>query len=158
VVGNAISGSGSLTQAGSGTVILTGTNSYGATTVSAGTLQIGNAGTAGTLGTGAVTDNTALVFNRTDNPVVGNAISGSGTVILTGSNSYGTTTISAGTLQVGNAGTAGTLGAGAVTDNAALAFNRTDNPVVGNAISGSGSLTQAGSGTLILTGSNGYGA
>ena len=41
---NAISGSGSLTQSGGGTVILTGTNTYsGATTITAGTLQLGNA-------------------------------------------------------------------------------------------------------------------
>ena len=36
------------------------------------------------------------------------------------------TTISAGTLQVGAGGTAGTLGTGSVVDNSALAFNRSD--------------------------------
>ena len=40
-------------------------------------------------------------------------------VTLTGTNTYsGTTTISAGTLQVGAGGTAGTLGTGSVVNNA----------------------------------------
>lgn len=82
--------------------------------------------------------------------------SGAGTTILTGGNSYGTTTISAGTLQVGNGGTAGTLGTGAVTDNASLTFNRSDTLTVANAISGSGNLNQVGVGTTILTGGNSY--
>ena len=46
-----ISGTGTLTQAGTGTMTLTGANTYtGGTTISAGTLQIGNGGTTGTLG------------------------------------------------------------------------------------------------------------
>ena len=82
---------------------------------------------------------------------------GAGTMTLTASNTYtGTTTISAGTLQVGNGGTTGTLGTGAVTDNALLVFNRSDSATVGNTISGSGSVTQAGSGTTILSASNSY--
>ena len=45
-VDNSISGSGSLTQAGSGTLTLTAAdNSYGATIVSAGTLQVGDGNT-----------------------------------------------------------------------------------------------------------------
>lgn len=83
--------------------------------------------------------------------------SGTDTLILTGANSYtGATTISNGQLQIGNGGTTGTLGSGAVTDNANLTFNRSDTLTVGNAITGSGSLTQAGTGTTILTGANGY--
>ena len=165
-VANAISGAGNLTQEGSGTTVLTGTNTYtGTTTISAGALQVGNGGTSGTLGTGAVIDNSALIFNRSDSLTVAVAISGSGTLtqagagttILTGTNSYsGTTTISAGALQVGNGGTSGTLGSGAITDNASLVFNRSDSLTIANAISGTGSLTQSGAGTTTLTANNSY--
>ncbi|HWR01661.1 MAG TPA: autotransporter-associated beta strand repeat-containing protein, partial [Chlorobaculum sp.] len=55
----------SLIKTGLGTLILTGSNTYtGTTTVSAGTLQVGNGGTTGKLGTGTVTTNADLVFNR----------------------------------------------------------------------------------------------
>ena len=61
-----ISGSGSLTQAGTGTTVLTGTNSYsGGTSISAGTLQIGDGGTSGSIA-GDVANNGALAFNRSD--------------------------------------------------------------------------------------------
>jgi autotransporter-associated beta strand protein len=80
-----------------------------------------------------------------------------GSQIFSGNNTYtGTTTISAGTLQIGNGGATGTLGTGAVTDNGALIFNRSNAMTVENVISGSGSLTQAGIGTTILTGINTY--
>jgi fibronectin-binding autotransporter adhesin len=106
-----LGGSIGLNKTTSGTVILTGANSYtGVTTVSAGILQIGSGGTTGTLGTGTVTDNSLIVFNRSDSPTVSNAISGSGsitqagagTLTLTGNNSYtGTTAITNGTLAAG---------------------------------------------------------
>ena len=68
---DAIEGTGSLTQEGSGTLTLTGPNSYsGMTTISAGTLQIDAGGPIGSLGTGPVTDDSALVFKRSDNVTV----------------------------------------------------------------------------------------
>ncbi|MFM6939852.1 MAG: beta strand repeat-containing protein, partial [Rhodoluna sp.] len=122
IVDNNISGTGALTQSGSGTTVLTSNNTYqGTTTISAGTLRLGNGGTSGTLGTGSVIDNAALVFNRSDNVTVANTISGTGdirlsgtgTTIFTANNSYsGTTTVNAGTLQVGNGGATGSLGNG----------------------------------------------
>ncbi len=165
-VPNAISGVGTLSQVGTGTTILTGANTYnGITTISAGTLQVGNGGGTGTLGTNAVTDNSVLSFDLSSSTIVANAVSGTGalvqfgaaTTILTGANSYsGTTTISAGGLGVGDDGTTGTLGAGAVTDNGALYFRHTNNLTVGNRISGTGILAQADSGATILTGANSY--
>jgi autotransporter-associated beta strand protein len=155
----------SLAKSGTGVWIVTGNNTYsGNTTISAGTLTVGNGGTSGSLGNGDIVDNGALVFNRGDSVTLSNAISGtgslaqsgSGTLILTGNNSYDSTIVNSGTLQVGSGGTIGTLGSGAVTNNASLVFNRSDGLTVGNAISGSGSLTQNGTGTLVLSGANGY--
>jgi filamentous hemagglutinin family protein len=167
-----ISGTGTLTQSGTGTTTLTGTNAYsGTTSVNAGLLQLGNGGSSGTLGTGAVSVATGakLGFNRSDaGLVVSSAISGAGavqqtgtgTTALTGTNTYsGATTISAGTLQVGNAGSTGTLGTGAVSvaSGSTLGFNRSDTAqVVNNTISGAGTVWQYGTGKTTLTGANTY--
>ena len=83
---------------------------------------------------------------------------GTGTMAVTGDNTFsGGTTISQGTAQLGNypGGNTGTLGSGAVRDNAALTFELATGATIANAISGSGTLTQAGamgSGTVIPRG------
>ena len=82
--------------------------------------------------------------------------SGAGTLTLTASNGYtGGTTISSGTLQVGNGGTTGSID-GNVVNNAMLTFNRSDALTYSGEISGSGGLRKLGSTTLTLSGSNGY--
>ena len=158
------SGGGALVKIGSGIFTIAGTNTYSAgTTISAGTLQIGNGVTNGSI-VGDVTDNGTLAFDRSDTVAFGSVISGtgnlvqlgSGTLVLTGTNTYsGGTTISAGTLQIGNGGTTGSI-TGNVTDNGTLAFNRSDAMTFGGVISGTGSLVQLGSDTLTLTGNNTY--
>ncbi len=150
-----VSGTGSLAQIGTGTTILTANNTYtGGTTISAGTLQLGNGGTSGGI-VGNVTDNGTLAFNRSDVVTFPGLVSGTGslaqigtgTTILTANNTYtGGTTISAGTLQLGNGGTSGGI-VGNVTDNGTLAFNRSDVVTFPGLVSGTGSLAQIGTGT-----------
>jgi fibronectin-binding autotransporter adhesin len=165
-----ISGSGSFVKANTGTVVLTADNVYtGATTISGGILQVGNAGTTGTIGSGTVAINGAtsrLQFNRSDTTTVAQNISGtgglfqvgSGTTILTGNNTYAGTTISAGTLQVGAGGTTGTVGTSTISIAAGgrLVVNRSDALTINGLITGAGSITQAGTGTTILTRTNTY--
>ena len=162
VVPNTISGTGTVTKSGAGLITLTGTNSWsGITTISSGTLQVGAGGSTGTLGSGAVANNATLIFNRSDSSYIApNAISGAGALIKTGagkitltgtSTHTGTTTISEGTLQIGSGAATGTLGSGAVINNANLAFSRSDSAYSApNVISGPGNLTKSGSGTVSL--------
>ncbi len=96
-----------------GTLVLTGTNTYtGKTTISAGTLQLGD-GTAGNDGTitmtSEITSNGTLIFNSFGNLSAPAAITGSGAVrkvgpgmqTLSNASSYaGSTTVSGGTLEV----------------------------------------------------------
>ncbi|MBF0865097.1 MAG: autotransporter domain-containing protein [Gluconobacter potus] len=72
---------------------------------------------------------------------------GSGNVTLTGSNTFaGGTLISAGTLTGGTS----SFGSGAITDNAALAIAQDTDSTLSNSISGTGTLTKAGSGNVTL--------
>ena len=81
---------------------------------------------------------------------------GIGTLILSGANTYtGGTTISGGTLQLGNGGTTGSI-LGDVVDNGVLAFNHSDTFTFGGLISGSGQVMQLGPGTLALSNANAY--
>ncbi len=81
-------------------------------------------------------------------------IQGAGTTILTNNNNYsGGTFINSGTLQIGNGGATGSI-TGNVANNGTLAFNRSNSLLITGAISGTGNLVQAGTGTTILTGNN----
>ncbi|NBT90759.1 MAG: hypothetical protein EBT50_08035, partial [Verrucomicrobia bacterium] len=165
-LGGQVSGTGAIIKNGANTVTLTNSNSYsGLTTIAGGVLQVGNGGTNGTLGIGDVTNSGVLTFNRSDSLSYGGMISGTGrlsklaagTVTLTGNHSYsGGTTISAGILEIGNGGTSGAIGSGAITNQGVLAFNRSDNLNVPGGISGNGELRQNGTGTLTLSGASTY--
>jgi fibronectin-binding autotransporter adhesin len=88
---------------------------------------------------------------------------GSGTLTLTGTNTYyGTTVVGGGSLQLGNGGVGGSIiGGNTLTINGNLTVNR-NNTVVqgtdfsGSPITGTGSFTQAGTGTTILNAANSY--
>ena len=84
---------------------------------------------------------------------------GPNTLTLTGSNRYtGVTTISGGTLQLGD-GTAGHDGialTGNIVNNAALVYNLNGNQSYSGTINGSGSVTKTGTGTLTLGADSAY--
>ncbi|MBD9651816.1 autotransporter domain-containing protein [Ensifer sp. ENS09] len=111
-----ISGPGSFSQIGTGTLTLTANNSTsGAVTVGTGsTLQLGNGGTTGWIGgsgkfVGSITNDGALIYNRSNDVTYAGAVSGSGTLTqagtgkltLTGINTFtGATNIASGDLIV----------------------------------------------------------
>ncbi len=133
VYSGALTGSGALVKVGTNSLVLTGANTYtGNTTISAGSLQLGNGGAGGTLSGGSnatITDNGTLVFNNNGTLTQGtnfnnSVITGSGglvqlgpgTTVMNLANSFsGNVTVSGGTLEANynngtNGLTAGPLG------------------------------------------------
>lgn len=166
VLAGVVSGTGNsrLLKNGAGTLILSADNTYaGGTTVNAGTLQIGDGGTTGSI-VGNVIDRALLAFSRSDTYIYAGVISntggvaqlGPGTTVLIGANTYsGGTSIVGGTLQIGNNGTTGAI-VGNVDNRGVLAFSRSDVPVFAGVISGTGAVLVNGTGGVELTGSNSY--
>lgn len=135
-IGGVLSGNMSLTKLGTARLTLTGNKTYtGTTTISAGTLALGN-GTANGAITGAINNNGILEFNNATPQVFGGAIAGNGTLVksgrglltLNGTNTFtGGTTVSSGTLEIRSAflpnGGDVSLASGG---NLTLSFNGTD--------------------------------
>src|SRR3546814_12540185 len=67
----------------------------------------------------------------------------------------GGTTITAGSLQLGNGGTTGGI-SGDVANNATLAFNRSNGLTFDGQISAIGSVNKPGAGNLIISADNSY--
>ena len=107
ILNRPITGTGSLTQTGSGILLLTNSNSYtGATAINGGTLEVG-----GSIASSSILDNASLVYNIAGIQTYSGAISGSGSLVklgsgkvtLSGVNAFsGPTQVSGGAFLLGN--------------------------------------------------------
>jgi autotransporter-associated beta strand protein len=112
----------------------------------------------------SVTVNSTGNYKFSGSPITGLATltkSGSGKLTLENDfTSTGLITVGAGTLQIGNGGTTGSitgpanLAGASIADFGSVVFNRSDTLTYNGIISGPGTLTQAGSGKLLLTAAN----
>lgn len=167
-LGNVVSGPGSLTKTGTGSLTLSGANSYSAgTTLSAGTLTLAsdtaagsgsvalNGGTLQSSGTRTIANNIVLgggAIGGSDNLTLGGVVSGSsaltkngsGTLRLTSANSAsGAVAINAGSLTLGANGALGSVSSVTIASGAALTLDAAG----GNLINNAAGITFAG-GTL----------
>ena len=156
-----ISGAGAVLLT-SGSTSLSGTNTYsGGTTISAGSLlTVGNGHTSGSI-TGDVLNNSVLSFARSDTTTYGGVISGTGvvnkggtgTLILTGANTYGGgTNIVSGTLKTGASNVLSSSSALNIAAGATLDLNNTQQTV--GSLAGAGTVYSAGAATLKFGGDN----
>ena len=164
--GAPIAGTSTLAKNGPATATLTAANTYtGVTTISGGVLQLGDGIAAtGSVGTGPIVNNAALLLNPGAATTFANTVSGTGsfnktgaaTVAVTGDIACtGGTTILSGTLQIGSNSPAGTI-AGDIVNHGTLAFFRGDATTFGNRISGSGGLVKSQGAIVTLTGSSSF--
>lgn len=189
---NAIVGTGGLIKQNSGALTLSGASTVGTTTVSGGSLIVTGAlssaftidrgatlqgNTTTLLAQGAITDNGTLVFDQTAVRVFDNAITGTGALIkqnhsaliLRGTSSVGSTTVSSGRLIVTGAltshftinnganlsgTTASLLAQDDVIDDGALEFDQAMDGTFANVITGIGGLTKWNPGALTLSGNS----
>ncbi|MCX6964497.1 MAG: autotransporter-associated beta strand repeat-containing protein [Verrucomicrobia bacterium] len=165
----AVGGSYAITKNGTGKVLVTASPTLRGITINNGVLEFGGSSTPTFSASLAFTNNGTFSYNSTASSTISQNITGTGnltksntsTLTLNGTNSYtGLTTITAGTLAIGNnmtigaiAGTGGNLSLGT---GFTLTTNTSTNTTISSVVQGSGNLAKSGSGTLTLSGSNTY--
>lgn len=153
---NIISGAGSVVKTGVDELTLAGANTYtGGTDIQQGTLTGSSVSVQGNV---VIASGANLKLAQTSNGTLSGQISGagrlvkegSGTVELTGSNSYsGDTQVNAGTLSGNSASLQGTVN---VSVGAEVTFNQTAEGIFAGNITGAGTTNKTGSGSLTVNG------
>ncbi|WP_053939050.1 beta strand repeat-containing protein, partial [Amantichitinum ursilacus] len=150
-VANSIASSSAVNVASGASFNLNGFNQSAQALTGSGNVTLGNA-------TLSINNGAADEFGGVISGAGGLSKAGAGTLLLSGNNTYsGQTTVSAGTLQIGNGGTSGSV-AGAINNAATLALNRSDAYTLAGALSGTGVFNQNGSGTTTLAQAGSQGA
>jgi autotransporter-associated beta strand protein len=163
-----IGGSATITKTGTAKVTVTTANpTTGLTSVTGGTLQLGDASANGSVG-GNIYNTANLIFANATAQSYAGVISGSpfglltktgaGTLTLTGANTCGDVAVSQGTLQIGDGGVPnlGSIPASSlisVAPGATMAWNRYTGAAalgIGNNISGTGNLAFRGGNSATL--------
>jgi len=150
-----IVGGGALVKNGTGTLILTGTNSYGGTLVAAGTLRGDAASLAGDIGNAGT-----VIFDQSADASFAGDISGyggtSGTMVKQGAGTLtlaGTSSLDW-TIDDGGLTTAAErfTGDAVIAAGGNLTFSQQADAQYGGTLSGSGSVVKSGDGALLYTG------
>ncbi|EJO30192.1 autotransporter [Achromobacter marplatensis] len=168
VIDNQISGVGKLSASDAGHVTLTANNTYSGETqiIGGGTLEVGNGGTTGSVGTGAVftSPGATLIFNRSNDFSVDGVISiyqstmakiGAGKMTILGglATNAGRVEVREGALHFGDGGTRGWAGYMDIdaAQGAELGFNHSDDMTLSGTLTGHGHLNQLGTGKLYFS-------
>ena len=171
--GGILSAQNSISTLGSGDVTVTGNTTIatflvGPTFVTPGRLNNRITVTSGTLSLGVGSQDQGQTIFGNDIIASGAGsirvgVGGNGTYVIEkdiSNTGTGTVTVASGsTLQLGNGGVTGTFNGGLafnLSSAGRLAFKRSDNITYSGVLSGTGSLAQAGTGNLTLTGTNTY--